>query len=203
MGKVFNLENPIWVFMGKVFDMLVLTILWVVTSIPLITMGASTTALYYVAMKQARNEEGYIIQQFFHSFKTNFYQATKVFVVILAIGVFLVVDLLWYYQFKNGLGVMIFFMFFILTVLYGMVITYSFPLLARCETNIKRIFAMAFIISIKNLGWTLLMMTTTVCILAIGIFICAPFLLLSIGLIAYIHGKILYIVLKQYQLVLS
>ena len=61
MAKIFDLDNPVWRFMGKVFDMMVLTVLWVVTSLPVVTIGASTTALYYVGMKLARDDEGYIL----------------------------------------------------------------------------------------------------------------------------------------------
>ena len=203
MAKIFDLDNPVWRFMGKVFDMMVLTVLWVVTSLPVVTIGASTTALYYVGMKLARDEEGYIIKDFFRSFKENFRQATAAWAILLALGIFFAVDLTWYYQFKSGVGVMIFFMFVILTALYIMVLTYAFPLLARCRTSVKQIFLMAFVMSVKNFGWTLLMVTTTVYVLAIGLFVCAPVLILSAGLCAYIHGKILYIVFKQYHLVLS
>ena len=203
MAKIFDLDNPVWRFVGKVFDMMVLTVLWVVTSLPVVTIGASTTALYYVGMKLARDEEGYIIKDFFRSFKENFRQATAAWAILLALGIFFAVDLTWYYQFKSGVGVMIFFMFVILTALYIMVLTYAFPLLARCRTSVKQIFLMAFVMSVKNFGWTLLMVTTTVCVLAIGLFVCAPVLILSAGLCAYIHGKILYIVFKQYHLVLS
>lgn len=203
MAKIFDLDNPVWRFMGKVFDMMVLTVLWVVTSLPVVTIGASTTALYYVGMKLARDEEGYIIKDFFRSFKENFRQATAAWAILLALGIFFAVDLTWYYQFKSGVGVMIFFMFVILTALYIMVLTYAFPLLARCRTSVKQIFLMAFVMSVKNFGWTLLMVTTTVCVLAIGLFVCSPVLILSAGLCAYIHGKILYSVFKQYHLVLS
>ena len=55
MAEFFNLDNPIWRFMGKVFDMMVLTVLWVVTSLPVFTIGASTTALYYAGMKLAKD----------------------------------------------------------------------------------------------------------------------------------------------------
>ena len=118
MAKIFDLDNPVWRFMGKVFDMMVLTVLWVVTSLPVVTIGASTTALYYVGMKLARDEEGYIIKDFFRSFKENFRQATAAWAILLALGIFFAVDLTWYYQFKSGVGVMIFFMFVILTALY-------------------------------------------------------------------------------------
>ena len=76
MAEFFNLDNPIWRFMGKVLDLMVLTVLWVVTRVPVFTIGASTTALYYAGMKLAKDQEGYVVKDFFHSFRENFRQAT-------------------------------------------------------------------------------------------------------------------------------
>lgn len=203
MAEFFNLDNPIWRFMGKVFDMMVLTVLWVVTSLPVFTIGASTTALYYAGMKLAKDQEGYVVKDFFYSFRENFRQATFMWCILAGLGIFLITDLTWYYQFKSGVGVMIFFMFVILTAFYIMILTYTFPLLARCQAGIKKILMLAFMIAVKNIGWTILMITTTTCLLAIGVFVCAPVLILSVGLCAYLHGKILYVVFKQYHFVLE
>ena len=51
MKNLFNVENPVWVFMGKLVDMLLLSGLWVICSLPVVTIGASTAALYYVTLK--------------------------------------------------------------------------------------------------------------------------------------------------------
>lgn len=203
MARIFDLDNPVWRFMGKVFDMMVLTVLWFVTSLPVFTIGASTTALYYVSLKLAADREGYVAKDFFRAFRQNFKQATLVWLVMLALGVFLAGDLWWYYQFKEGIGVMIFFMFLLLTVLYGMVLLYLFPLLARCEVTTKRLFLMAFVMSVKNFGWTLLMGTAAVCLTALSLFVCGPLIILAMGAIGYIHGKILNLVFRQYNLVLA
>lgn len=203
MARIFDLDNPVWRFMGKVFDMMVLTVLWFVTSLPVFTIGASTTALYYVSLKLASDREGYVAKDFFRAFRQNFKQATLVWLVMLALGLFLAGDLWWYHQFKEGIGVMIFFMFLLLTVLYGMVLLYLFPLLARCEVTTKRLFLMAFVMSIKNFGWTLLMGTAAVCLTALALFVCGPLIILAVGAIGYIHGKILNLVFRQYKLVLA
>ena len=60
MGKMFDIDNPVWRFMGKVTDMFFLTCLWLLFSLPVVTIGASTCALYYCSMTLASNKEGYI-----------------------------------------------------------------------------------------------------------------------------------------------
>ncbi|MBR3643379.1 MAG: YesL family protein, partial [Parasporobacterium sp.] len=100
MSALFNLDNPIWRFMGKLVDVCILTILWFVCSflwIPIVTMtvfgeslhilvfiasflpaavlsGPSTTAVYYVTLKLVRDEESYTTRSFFKSFRENFKQ---------------------------------------------------------------------------------------------------------------------------------
>mgnify|MGYP002554189598 CR=1 FL=1 len=93
-SEIFNYDNRFWRFMGKLWDALVLNILWVVCCIPLVTVGAATTAVYYVALKLARDEEGYVISSFFKSFKENFRQATALWLVLAAVVLMLVPMLL-------------------------------------------------------------------------------------------------------------
>ena len=60
MAKLFDMNNPVWRFMGKIADMFLLTLAWFVCSVPIITIGASTTALYYVSLKMEEGKEGYL-----------------------------------------------------------------------------------------------------------------------------------------------
>ena len=57
MKNLFNIENPVWVFMGKLVDILILAGLWLLCSLPVVTIGPSTAALYYGTLKLANNEE--------------------------------------------------------------------------------------------------------------------------------------------------
>ena len=57
MKHIFSLDGKLFLFLNRLADLLLLNILWLITSIPLLTIGASTTALYYVTLKCVRNEE--------------------------------------------------------------------------------------------------------------------------------------------------
>ena len=76
MGKMFDMDNPVWRFMGKVTDMFFLTCLWLLFSLPVVTIGASTCALCYCSMTLASNKEGYIREDFVRAFKENFKSAS-------------------------------------------------------------------------------------------------------------------------------
>lgn len=90
LSGFFNYDNPVWRFIGKFGDLIILNVLWFVCSIPIFTIGASTTAVYYVTLKLARNDDGYTIRSFFKSFKENFKQATIIWLIMLAVGLSLI-----------------------------------------------------------------------------------------------------------------
>ena len=92
MGRFFNMDNKFFVFMGKVADLCMLNLLCIACCIPVVTAGASLTALYYVTLKMVRNEEAYIFRSFFKSFKENFKQATIINVIMLIVAVLLYLD---------------------------------------------------------------------------------------------------------------
>ena len=54
--KKFGIDNPFFAFMGRVGDILILNILFVITSIPIVTIGMSLSAMYRVTLRMARKE---------------------------------------------------------------------------------------------------------------------------------------------------
>lgn len=75
MFGLFNLDAPVWVFMSEVADIIILALLWWICSLGIITVGASTTAVYYVLGKKIRKETTYVAKDFFKSFCQNFRQS--------------------------------------------------------------------------------------------------------------------------------
>ena len=69
--KIFDLDSPLMQFLNKMADLLWLNILTFICCIPIVTIGASLTAMHYMALKMVRNEECYITRGFFKSFKEN------------------------------------------------------------------------------------------------------------------------------------
>lgn len=82
MSSLFDLDAPIWVFMGEVADIIILALLWWVCCMGVVTIGASTTALYYVLGKKARKETTYVAKDFFKSFGQNFKQSVPMSILI-------------------------------------------------------------------------------------------------------------------------
>lgn len=79
-----NLDNPVFRIMNRLGDLFLLNLLWAVCCLPVITIGASTTALFYTARKMAAGEEYLLRQDFFHSFRLNLRQGTAVWLLLAA-----------------------------------------------------------------------------------------------------------------------
>lgn len=93
MKKFFNYEGGVWKFFGRLGDLIMLNIMFLVCSAPIITIGASKTALYAVTKKMAKNEEGYIAREFFKQFRENFKRSTGIWLIYLAACIIPIIDL--------------------------------------------------------------------------------------------------------------
>lgn len=198
MNGIFSLENPFWVFIGKVGDVCWLCLLWLVCSIPIVTIGASTTALYYVSLKMMRNEEGYITKQFFHSFRQNLFQGSVLGVIMLLVGAGLVFNFWFYNQMEGNFSVVMHGVMLMLLWLYLMVYQYVFAALAQFDNTIKGILTFSFLLALKKLGWTVLMIVMGIVLLALGCFLFLPFLIFAVPLLGFCASPILNRLFKPY-----
>ena len=92
MGGFFDVDGKVYRFMEKITNCLIVSILWTIFSLPIITIGASSTALYYTVYKVIRNDTGHIWREFWNAFKNNFKQSTFLWIIFLLIIAFLGVD---------------------------------------------------------------------------------------------------------------
>jgi uncharacterized membrane protein YesL len=206
LSGFFNYDNPVWRFIGKFGDLIILNILWLVCSIPIFTIGASTTAVYYVTLKLVRDDDGYTIRSFFKSFKENFKQSTAIWLILLAVGMILGVDLYFFTRLYTGSGsfrTVMLTVFLAMVLIYAAVFTYIFPLQARFFNTVKRTFFNAFFMSLRHLFRTIGLITIDgVLIAAAFIFMIPPmlmvFMLFGFPLLAFINSYILAPVFSLY-----
>ena len=158
MKHIFSLDGKLFLFLNRLADLLLLNILWLITSIPLLTIGASTTALYYVTLKCVRNEENYIVRSFFRSFRQNFRQATIIWTGLLLSGIFLVYDYHICRQIATFTSSLIQNILVILGIFLIMLGCYVFPVLSYFENTIQRTLINAALMSIAYLFHTALIL---------------------------------------------
>lgn len=133
MWSLFELDSPYCRLVTKIVHIIYLNILWLLFSLPVITIGASTTALYYVAMKLVKNEDGYITRSFIKSFRMNFRQGTIIWIIMLAAGFILLQDYR-YFNYMNSMPGKVGFV--LMLIFYGLVVVMVFPVLAKYDNSI-------------------------------------------------------------------
>ncbi|MGX8699434.1 MAG: YesL family protein [bacterium] len=175
----------------KLMNACYLNLLWFFCSLPVFTLGASTTALYYVSLKLVRGEEGNVTAQFFHSFKQNFKQATIIWLILLGAGLLLAGDGYVLAHLRTGsTGAMAVIWTLALAlvigagVVYTVVLLYIFPLLASVENTTAAMFKNSFLIGTHYLFATILVFAVHFAMFFAVVAIFTPLIVLGEGLCA-------------------
>ena len=82
MNDFFDLDAPLFRFLTRVADMVILSLLWLIGSLPLFTLGISSTALYYAVNKSLIEDRGTVSEEFFRAYRRSFRQATLSFLAL-------------------------------------------------------------------------------------------------------------------------
>lgn len=186
MGNFFSIDSKFNSVMGRVGDLIFLNILWFICCIPIVTIGASTTALYYVTLKMVKNEESYMAKDFFHSFKQNFKQSTIIWLILLIAGIILGADIYIIRILDLSFGKYLLPVFFLLFLVYIFIFIYIFPILAKFENTIKNTFINSLLFSIKYLPFTFLL-----AIMIVGSMVIAFIFIQSLPFWIFIGGALI------------
>jgi len=156
MGKFSHYDSPVLHFFNQFADLVLLNILTLLCSIPIITIGASTTALYYAVDKLQQNE-GRLFRAYFRSFRENFLPATLLWLILLSVGIALLFCGVFSYTAANSIllcltGAALF--------LWCLVVSWLFPLLAKYLFPMKYGLKNAFLCGILYFPTSLLMIVT-------------------------------------------
>lgn len=165
--KFFDPDSQFMQMLNTVTDLIILNFLAFICCIPIITIGASMTALHYSVLKIVRNEDGYIVKGFFKSFKQNFRQATIIWLIFLVVFALILGDL----YILNNSTIAYASAFQVVVMAAGifavLAFVYVFPLLAKFDNTIFRTIKNAF-------GMSIIQIFRTLIIIAVN---CVPFLM--------------------------
>lgn len=175
-----------------------LNIIWFVFSIPIITIGASTTALYYVSLKIVRGEEKSIMGMFLKSFKENFKQATVLWLIMLGAGLLLAGDgyILWHLRrISTGVPAVIWTLVLAViiaaAVVYVIVLMYVFPLVASVTNTNGAMLKNSFFIGTHYLFCTILVFAIHFAMFFVVVRFFTPMLIFGEGLCALLSSYLL------------
>ena len=196
--KFFSYESKFSQLLLKLCYACYLNLLWFVCSIPIFTIGASTTALYYASRKLVRGEENYIGRQFFHSVKENFKQATVLWLILLGIGLFLGADGYIVYHLRASstgtaavLWTLIMALLIAAGVVYVIVLTQIFPLLASFSNTNLAMLKNSFLIGTHYLFATIMVFAVHFAMFFAVVALFTPLIVFGEGLCALISAWML------------
>ena len=153
----FSADGPFNTFMTLVFDLVVLNFLWIICSIPLITLGASSIAIYTIMLKRVRNNEGYIIKGFFGALKSNFKESLPMTLLYLALNIVAVLDLLIIRNWENTAASILMGLFLFLAIVILAIFSYVWPLMAKFENTRMNTLKNACILAVGKLPITIVL----------------------------------------------
>ncbi len=201
MNRIFNMDNGFFRTLSKLVDCIWLNFLFILTCIPIFTIGASMSAFYYTMQKVIRNDRGYVSSEYWHGLKMNFKQATLTWLIVLAVGLLTFFDRSFMKAMSeagNKIGNMYVF-FDVLLMLVILWCSYLFPYMARFVNGMKATMKNAALIAVANLPWTLLILVLLVVSgLLLWLFMPLSFFVVPV-LFCWIQNRILERVFRKYM----
>lgn len=199
MRQLFQVDGKASVFVRKIAESIYMNLLWLICCIPLVTIGAATTALFYASQKICRDEDGNLTSAFFHSFRRNFKQATLIWLMLLSVGILLGIDgyFLYHMRFQNAFWTVLTAILIVAAAGYAVILLYIFPLLARFDNSIRAMFVNSFMIGMRFLLCTVLLALIYTAMAILIIFVYTPFIIFGMGTCALICSYVLSGILIQ------
>jgi len=190
-------NGPVMFTIGKLVDAFMLTLLWIVFSLPIITMGAASTALSAVTLRMAAGEELLVTRTFIQTFKNEFSSSLKVWLILLLMGIVLVGDYWFLLQLQGPLVTAFLGMTLVLTLGYLFVLIYIFPLIAKFNNTPGKYILSALMMSLRHLPITIAITLIFIAV-CIGVSYFLPLMLISVGLFSMLSAYLLQTVLRKY-----
>lgn len=195
---IFSYESKISQLLIKLCYSCWLNILWMVCSIPIFTMGAATTALYDVSLKIIRGEENSLTRQFFKSFRSNFKQATVIWLILLGVGLLMAGDgyILWHLRASTTGPVAIMWtlllaVLIVAAIAYVIILMYVFPLVASVSNTNRAMLKNSFLIGIRYLFCTIVLFAFHFAMFYVAVAVFTPILIFGQGLVALLCSWLL------------
>ena len=185
---------------NKVIDMVLLSVYWLVSCIPVFTIGTATAALYYTTQKVVKNDRGYASGEYWRAFKGNFKVGTLCWLIHLVIG-FIFADecYICWQMWRDGDAVgWLWLVFLALSLLNLMTALFTFPYIARFEDRVKRVMKNALFIMLLHLPRALFqVLLLAVFVLCIAFF--PPLILIGPSGYMLLSSNILEKVFRKYM----
>ena len=176
MNGLFEHDSGFMQLVNRFASLVVLNFLFLCTSIPVFTIGASLTALYDVVFRLDTPREGKVVSAYFRAFRSNFKKGTLVWLFFLLIIVASFVNAVIFSRMSGTFPYLLFLICMLIAINALLVMGYAFPLLSRFENSVGNTLKNALLLSIAKLPRTLLM----------ALINCFPWMLMIMNLYSFV-----------------
>ena len=205
MGKkktqrnIFGFDGSFINICDKIFDVMALGFLWMLCSIPIVTIGASTSALYYAMVKCVKNGNGYIAREFFHSFRLNLLSGCFIWILVVAATFAMHLNIGILMKETDGYVGLFFICVYALTSIWILAFAcYVFPALARFDMSSGWLIKLAMYMTVRYFGTTLALLLVLACTGAI-IWRFPILVIFAPGPVIFLMSEFLERVLKKHE----
>lgn len=198
LSRIFDTDNIVFRSISTVGYLWWLHILWLVCSLPVVTLGASTTALCYSCMK-LHKKEGHVTENFFRSFKENFRQATALFLIFAVVGAVLILDIFAGSSSGTTFGNLVKYCALTLLIPYLLMAVYAFAIQARFINPVGKTLKYSFFMALKYFKFTL----QIICVIAAAVMLNTTIVLVNFVTLSMGMGIVMYILTVYYNKIFS
>ena len=200
--NIFSYNSPFGRLMNRLVDVVVLSLLTLLMSLPLITIGAAFTALYSVLLKIIRDTDHGVFRSYFKAFKSNFFKATALWAIVAAVFFVLYMDFYLLSSVAMDNAALVRNVLLVFSALLLMVASYIFPMQAQFENTVFGTIKKSFLICIMNLPRSIAILAVLLCPLLVLLFFpeTVYFLpLFCVGAVPYLQTEVLVRVFDRYM----
>lgn len=160
---IFAVDGKLARCLNCIGSLIVLNILAMLCCLPVVTAGASMTALYTMTMRMARKEEGSIIRGYFDAFRANFKEATILWTIGAGLMLFMAFDIYILRKINGTFGMVYRILLLFMILCLAMWMIHVFAVLARFENTIRNTAKNALLFCVGHLPQAVLMLLVTLC----------------------------------------
>lgn len=160
--NLLNEDNPVHIFLNKLGDIIICNLLFVVCSLPIITIGPALTALYHCMLRTVKGNNPGAIKTFFRAFKENFRQSLLVWLMLLAALAILILNLNFLQQTKTPAGDILFYLSGVLITFLTLLLLYVFPVIAALSGPLTVLVKNAFLFALIHFPSTLVIAVVSI-----------------------------------------
>lgn len=154
MRGLFAIDGNIYKYMLKLYEVMVLNLLFIIASLPIVTIGAALTALYDVTLRMQVGTEKEMTGSFIKSFRKNGMQATKIWLTFLGLIAISFV----FISLANGHPVVLFPLLCLSVLMVG-TLPYTFSLVATFENKTGIMMRNGLMLAIQHVPHMLIMLS--------------------------------------------